>query len=555
MIRRVVDFALANRLLVLGLAFVLFVWGIVSFHNLPIEAYPDVADNYVEIITQWPGISAEQIEQQVTIPLETVMNGIPGVVHLRSFSLFGLSDLKLIFEDGTDNAWNRERVLERLNRVTLPPGVSPQMGTDWSPVGQICFFTLHSTNPQYDSMELKYLEDWVVEKNLKSVPDIVDVASFGGPTREYQVRLDPNKLIAYGLSLAQVDQQVTNNNVNAGGSFVEAGLQQINVREVGLVRNVRDIENTVILTKSGTPLRVKDIAVVSQGPKIRLGQFARAIHREDGKIIDNDDVVSAWVPMRKGADAEAALIGLHKKVEELNDHILPPGVKIVPFIDRSDLVRFTTYTVLHNLTEGMILVSIVLFLFLGNVRGAIIVALTIPFALLFAATCLNLKGIPANLLSLGALDFGMVVDGAVVMVENIVRHMHQRQNGDESKSIHEVIRDAAHEVQRPVFYAIGIIITAYLPVFTLQRVEGRLFKPMAWTVAFALLGALIFSMVVAPVLASFLFPKGAREWRNPLLAFLIERYQSAVRGAIRFRWVTVGIALGCVAAAFYLAIT
>ena len=230
-------------------------------------------------------------------------------------------------------------------------------------------------------MELKSIEDWVVEKNLKAVPDIVDVASFGGPTREYQVRVDPNKLISYGLSLAQVEQQLTNNNANAGGSFVEAGLQQINVREVGLVRNVHDIENTVILTKNGTPLRVKDIAVVSQGPKIRLGQFARAIRREDGKIIDNDDVVSAWVPMRKGADAEAALEGLHKKVKELNDHILPPGVKIVPFIDRSDLVHFTTHTVLHNLTEGFILVTIVLLLFLGNVRGALIVALTIPFSL------------------------------------------------------------------------------------------------------------------------------------------------------------------------------
>src|ERR1700726_1914970 len=257
MIRKLVDFALENRFLVLAAALVLFGWGAISFHQLPVEAYPDVADNYVEIITQWPGISAEQIEQQVTIPLETVMNGIPGVVHLRSFSLFGLSDLKLVFEDGTDNAWNRERVLERLAQVILPPGVVPQMGTDWSPVGQICFFTLRSTNPRYDAMELKYLEDWVVEKNLKSVPDIVDVASFGGPTREYQVRVDPNRLVGYGLSLAQIEQQLTNNNANAGGSFIQAGLQQINIREVGLVRNVQDIENTVIVTKTGTPLRVR----------------------------------------------------------------------------------------------------------------------------------------------------------------------------------------------------------------------------------------------------------------------------------------------------------
>src|SRR6266853_897235 len=462
MIRKLVDFSLENRFFILAAAVLLLVWGAISFHQLPVEAYPDVANNYVDIITQWPGISAEQIEQQVSIPLEVAMTGIPHVVHLRSFSLFGLSDLKLIFDDEEENAWNRERVLERLSQVTLPTGVVPQMGSDWSPVGQIYFFTLKSTNPNYDVMELKSIEDWVVEKNFKAVPDIVDVASFGGPTREYQVRIDPNKLIAYGLSLAQVEQQ-------------------LNIREVGLVRNVQDIANTVIITKGGTPLRVKDIAVVAQGPKIRLGEFARAIHREDGKIIDNDDVVSGTALLRKGANADDALAGIHEKVKELNEHILPPGVKVVPFIDRSDLVHYTTHTVLHNLTEGIIFVVVILFLFLGNVRGAFVVALTIPFALLFAATCLKLKGIPANLLSLGALDFGMVVDGAVVMVENIVRHMSH--GGKSYKTPMERIREAAHEVQRPVFFAIAIIITAYLPIFTLQRVEGRLFHPMAWTVA------------------------------------------------------------------------
>jgi cobalt-zinc-cadmium resistance protein CzcA len=550
MIRRIVDFALNNRLLVLGLALILFAGGIVSFKRLPIEAYPDVADNYVEIITQWPGISAEQIEQQVTIPLEIVMNGIPHVVHLRSFSLFGLSDLKLIFDDESDNDWNRERVLERLSQVTLPPNVVPQMGTDWSPVGQIYFFTLRSTNPAYDPMELKSIEDWVIEKNFKAVPDIVDVSSFGGPTREYQVRVDPNKLVAYGLSLAQIEQQLTNNNSNAGGSFIQEGLQQINVRAVGMVDRSQDIADTVIVTKNGTPLRVKDVAVVSQGPKIRLGQFAKAIHREDGKIIDNDDVVSGIVLLRKGAAADTALQGIHQKVEELNGHILPPGVKVVPFIDRSDLVHFTSHTVLHNLTEGMILVSIILFLFLGNIRGALIVAATIPFSLLFASICLDLRHIPANLLSLGALDFGMVVDGAVVMVENIVRHLSHK-NGD-SKTPSEKISEASHEVQRPVFYAIAIIITAYLPIFTLQRVEGRLFHPMAWTVAFALLGALLFSILIAPVLASFAFAKGAQEWHNPIMSFVVERYRVSVRWAIRHRAVTVGTVLFMVAVGGYL---
>ena len=549
MIRTIVDFALENRFLVLAAAVLLLVWGAISFHQLPVEAYPDVANNYVEVITQWPGISAEQIEQQVTIPLEVVMNGIPHVTHLRSFSLFGLSDLKLIFDDEEENAWNRERVLERLSQVTLPPGVVPQMGTDWSPVGQIYFFTLKSTNPAYDVMELKSFEDWVVEKNFKSVPDVVDVASFGGPTREYQVRVDPNKLISYGLSLAQVEQQLTNNNANAGGSFIEAGLQQINVREVGLVRTVQDIENTVVMTKGGTPVRVKDIAVVAQGPKIRLGQFARAIHREDGKITDNDDVVSGIVLLRKGANADAVLAAIHAKVAEMNDHILPAGVKIVPFIDRSDLVHLTTDTVLHNLTAGIILVVVILFLFLGNARGSLIVALTIPFSLLFAATCLRLKSIPANLLSLGALDFGMVVDGAVVMVENIVRHLTHGASG--YKTPMERIRDAAHEVQRPVFFAIAIIITAYLPIFTLQRVEGRLFHPMAWTVSFALLGALLFSMLIAPVLSGVFFSKGVSEWQNPVMEFLKTRYSSAVRWAIDHRLVTAGIAgLGLVATVF-----
>ena len=537
MIRRVVDFALDNRLLVLAFALILFAGGIVAFRNLPIEAYPDVADNYVEVITQWPGISAEQIEQQVTIPLEIVMNGIPHVVHLRSFSLFGLSDIKLIFDDESDNDWNRERVLERLSQVTLPPGVNPQMGTDWSPVGQIYFFTLRSSNPAYDAMELKSFEDWVIEKSFKAVPNIVDVASFGGPTREYQVRVDPNKLIAYGLSLTQIEQQLTNNNANAGGSFIQEGLQQINVRSVGLVDHVHDIQETVILSKNGTPIRVKDIAVVSQGPKIRLGQFARAIHREDGKIVDNDDVVSGIVLLRKGATGETALADIHKEVEELNNHILPPGVKVVPFLDRSDLVHYTTHTVLHNLTEGMILVSIILLLFLGNVRGALIVATTIPFALLFAAICLNLLHIPANLLSLGALDFGVIVEGAIVLIENIVRHL-SHTNGVKTST--ERISFASHEVQRPVFYAIVITITAFLPIFTLQRVEGRLFHPMAWTVAFALLGALLFSILVAPVLASFAFAKGAKEWDNPVMTYVSARYHDALRWAIRHRLITVG---------------
>jgi cobalt-zinc-cadmium resistance protein CzcA len=297
---------------------------------------------------------------------------------------------------------------------------------------------------------------------------------------------------------------------------------------------------------------VKDIAVVEQGSKIRLGQNGRTIHRADGKLIDNPDVVDGIVLLQKGADSDPTLRGIEAKVRELNDHILPKGVKVVPFLDRSNLIHYTTHTVLHNLGEGIALVVIVLFLFLGNVRGAIIVALTIPFSLLFASICLDLRHIPANLLSLGALDFGMVVDGAVVMVENIVRHLNQ--SGREKETPAEKINAAAHEVQRPVFYAIGIIITAYLPIFTLQAVEGRLFKPMAWTVAFALLGALIFSMIIAPVLASFLFSKGAQEWENPVMHFLTARYRKSVTWAIHHHGLTIGVALAGLFIAIYLAV-
>src|SRR6201996_8346043 len=429
MIRLLVDFALSNRFLIVFAGALLLIWGAISFHNLPVEAYPDVANNYVQVITQWPGHAAEEIEQQVTIPLEIAMNGIPHLDHLRSVSIFGLSSLNLIFDDDSTDDWNRQKVLERLSEVNLPAALQPQIGSDYSPVGQIYWYTLHSTNPSYDLMALKSLEDWTLEKQFKSVPNVVDVSSFGGTTREYQVRLDPNKLISYGLSISQVEQQLANNNVNAGGSFLEAGMQQINVRAIGLVNDVGDIEQTVIKAQNGTAIRIKDIATVSQGPRIRLGKIAKAIHREDGKIIDNRDVVEGIVLLRKGAESDATLAGIHEKVRELNDHLLPTGVKIVPHLDRSDLLAYTTHTVLHNLTEVIVLVAIILFLFLGNTRGALIVALTIPFSLLFASICLDLNKIPANLLSLGALDFGMVVEGAVVMVENIIRYMAHHGHG------------------------------------------------------------------------------------------------------------------------------
>jgi cobalt-zinc-cadmium resistance protein CzcA len=556
MIRALVDFALNNRFVVIAIVILLTAWGAISFHNLPVEAYPDIADNYVTVITQWPGRSAEEVEQQVTVPIEIQMGGMPHMTFLRSESIFGLSFIIMIFDDSSVNDWNRQKTLERLTQVNLPQGLVPQIGTDWSTTGQIYWYTIRSTNPMYDLMEQRSIEDWTLFKQFKSVPDLVDVSDFGGTVKEYQVKIDPNKLVSYGLSIGQVEQQLANNNVNAGGSFVETGLQQMNVRALGLFHHVSDIEQTVLTTKNGTALRIKDIAQVVQGPKIRLGHMARATHMPDGTIVDEPDVIQGGVLLRKGADAEPCLAAIHKKVDELNNVILPPGVKVIPMLDRSDLLHYTLHTVMHNLGEGMILVTIILLLFLGNVRAAIIVALTIPFSLLFASIWLNLSGIPANLLSLGALDFGMVVDGAVVMVENIVRHMNRQTRapgGWATKTPAEVIREACHEVQRPVFYAIAIIITAYMPIFTLQRVEGRLFRPMALTVAFALLGAMTFSILIAPVLSSVFFRRGVKEWRNPVMAFLIEGYRRSLRVAIRLRWVTLGFGLAALAVSAFLA--
>jgi heavy metal efflux system protein len=538
MIRAFVDYALNNRFIVMVVTVLLLAWGAIAFHYLPVEAYPDVANNYVQVITQWPGHAAEEIEQQVTIPVESQMNGIPHLQHLRSVSIFGLSSVMLIFDDQSINDWNRQKVLERLAQVQLPSGLQPQMGTDWSPVGQIYFYHLVSKNPKYDVMELKALEDWVLEKQFKSVLNVVDVSSLGGITREYQVRVDPSKLIAYGLSIGQLEAQLANNNVNAGGSFIESGLQQLNVRAVGLISTVDDIADTVIHAKNGTPLRIRDVAVVEQGPKIRLGKNGKSIHRSDGKVLDSEDVVEGIVLLRKGANADETLAAIHAKVKELNEQILPPGVKVVPMLDRSDLLHLTTRTVLRNLTEGILLVLAILFFFLGNFRAATIVALTIPFALLFAAICLDLNSIPANLLSLGALDFGMVVDGSVVIIENIVRHFGL--TADTQKTPLQRIRDAVSEVIRPVFFARAIIIAAYLPIFTLESVEGRLFKPMAWTVCFALLGGLIFSLIIAPVLAAFHFKDGVREWRNPAMEFLKVKYRVGVQWAVEHPLLTVG---------------
>jgi cobalt-zinc-cadmium resistance protein CzcA len=551
MIKYVVDFALKNKLFTLSLGVVLLIWGIISFHRLPIEAYPDVADKYAWVITQWPGRAAEEVEQQVTIPIETQLNGVGHKTHLRSTSLAGLSFITVIFDDDSDNLQNRQQVLEKLSLVNLPAGLNPQIGPDFSPAGQIYFYTLESTSPRYTVMDLKALQDWVVFKHLMSVPNVAAVSIFGGETREYQVQVNPDRLVSYGLSIGQVEQALAANNVNAGGSFIEKGQQAYNVRVLGLVENTDDVGATILKAQNGTPVRVRDVAVVTQGPKIRLGRLGKAIRREDGRVVDEGDVVEGIVQMRKGAEAEATIAGIDAKVKELNERILPKGVTIVPHIDREDLVHYTTHTVLHNLSEGIILVVIILFIFLGNARSALIVALTIPFSLFFASILLDLRHVPANLLSLGALDFGMIVDGCVVMTENILRRL--ADSGERNAPISRTIQVAAHEVQRPVFYAIAIIITAYLPIFTLQRVEGRLFMPMAWTVSFALLGALVFSILLAPVLASYLFRQHMHEWQNPVLAWAITQYRRALQWHLAHRAATFAMAAAAGVLMVYLA--
>jgi len=553
MIRYLIDFALKNRIMVLSLAGLLFIWGAVSFHNLPIEAYPDVADTYVQIISQWPGHAAEEVEQQITVPLEVQLNGVSHMTHLRSVSLAGLSVITIIYDDEISTFNARQEVLDRLAQATTPTNVNPGLGPDYSPTGQIMFYTLKSTNPKYDVMELKTLQDWFVLNQLKSVPNVVDVNIFGGPTREYQVQLDPNRLVSYGITLAQVEQALTNNNINAGGGFIERGQQALNVRAVGLMQQTDDAGATVVKVVNGTPVRVHDLGVVVQGPKVRLGQLGKTIRHEDGTVINDDDVVEGIVLLRKGAEAESTLVALHKKIDELNHGLLPPGVKFVPHLDRSDLVHYTTHTVLRNLIDGVLLVTLVLFLFLGNVRSALIVTITIPFALLFAAILLDLNRIPANLLSLGALDFGMVVDGSVVMVENILRHLEHTR--EERRSLLRIVSTAAHEVQRPVFFARIIIIVSYLPIFTLQRVEGRLFRPMAWTVAFALIGALLFALLIAPVLCSYLFRDRMSEWKNPVLEWLTRTYRDSLDWFFAHLEITLGIGLAMLGIMLFLGLS
>ena len=547
-IRAIIDLALRERLLVLSLAVLLLVLGGSAFHRLHFEAYPDIADTGVQVVTQWPGHTAEELEQQITIPIEAGVNSVGHLTNLRSVSLFGLSVVTLTLDEEADNFVARHQVLEKLTGVTLPPTINPRLGPDYSPAGQIYFYTLTSTDPQYDVTELKALQDWYLEQQFKSIPNVVNVSSFGGMTREYQVQVDPNKLVFYGLSLAQVEQTLASNN-RAGGGSIERGDQALNVRTSGLFSTCDDIGGTILRLQNGTPVRVRD---VTQAPKIRSGRVGKAIHHADGRVTDDGDVVEGIVLMRKGAQFDSTVAAVEQKVKDLNENLLPPGVKIVPHLNRGDLVHFTAETVLRNLAEGILLIVAILFLFLGNVRGVLIIALTIPFSLLCVSILLDLSHVPSSLLALGALDFGIVVSGALVMVENMLRHAGRQAS---SLSITEKIKLATRQVQRPVFYATAIMMTACMAIFTLQRMEGRLFKPVALTAALALLGSLVFSLVLAPVLASFVWRHGVRERHNPVLNYATFAYREQLNWCFRHSWITVGLSLSGLAVALYLVIS
>jgi heavy metal efflux system protein len=552
MIGNLISFCLKNRPLVMGLMVVLLLGGSIAYWQLPIAAYPDIADTYVQVISQWPGHAAEEIEQQLTVPLEIALNATPHHTHLRSISLPGLSVITMIFDENTNSFMARQMVLEKLQQATLPPNVQPTMQPDSSPVGQIYWYVLDSKTRS--PMELKEIEDWELEKRWKEVPGIADVSSFGGMVKQYQAILSPTALGNYGLSTSNVVQAIAANNQNSGGGFLFRGLQSYNIRGVGKASTSQDLEKIVVAAKNGTPIRVGNLGHVVIGEQPRLGAISLSERLPDGSIDDRDEVVEGIVLSRTGEIDQQVLERIHKKKEEIEKNYLPSDIKIKPYLDRSELIELTSHTVQENMITGMCLVCIILLFFLGNLRSALIVALTIPLSLLFASILLDLRHIPANLLSLGALDFGMIVDGSVVMVENIFRHRRERQKDGKPFTMYELILQAAREVERPIVYAIAIIILAYLPVFTLQRIEGRLFSPLAWTIAFALLGSLLISLTIVPVLCSFLLKGEQREWHNPFLAFVQKHYRGALEWALDHKLSVVGVAVVSFLGSLYLAL-
>jgi len=523
MIHRIVQFALRQRFLVVMVVLMMAAYGIYSFQQMPVDAYPDLAPPMVEIITQWPGHASEEVERLVTLPLEVEFSGAPQMEVMRSISLYGLSDIRLTFQEGTDNYFARQVIFQRIADAQMPTGVTPSMAPLFSPSGLVYRYVLES--PDRSAQDLKTLEDWVIERAYKAIPGVADDSGLGGTTMQYQVLLDTGRLYGYHLTVPQVMNALAANNSNAGGGFYSQGGQFYYVRGIGLVRNTEDIGNIIVATSKGIPVRIKDVGDVTIGYAPRLGQFGFQTHDSN-----NSDAVEGVILMRRGEQTQNVLQAVEKKTDELNNSVLPKDVKIRPYYDRSDLVRLTTDTVEGNLVRGMILVLLVLMFFLVSVRAAVITALTIPLALLFSFIVLHARGISANLLSIGAIDFGIIIDGTVVMIENIYRELAERRGTE--YNLNEVILHAAKDVDRPIFYSVAVIIAGYLPIYALGGPSGKLFIPMADTMSFALIGALILTLTLVPVMASFAFKRAVREITNKPFEWLKHRYAGMLRGSL-----------------------
>jgi heavy metal efflux system protein len=522
MIRRLIHFALHQPLFTAMLTMIFIAGGIVAFINLPIEAFPDVSDTQVNVIALFPGRAPEEVEKQVTIPLETVLSGVPHSVRLFSHTQFGLSFIMITFDDKVTDAFVRQQVVERLQTADLPPGIQPQIAPLSTAIGEIYRYRLKGDG--VNSRDLRTLEDWVVERNLRMVPGVADIVGMGGAIKTFEVNPDLARLRDYGLSLQQLYTALSRGNANVGGSKVEQGPQQYLIRGLGLLRSPDDIGNVVLASRSGVPVHVRDVA------NVRISNVPReGIVGQD----DCDDVVTGIVLMRKGENPSEVLKGVKAKIELLNHSILPGGVQIVPFYDRTWLINTTLHTVFKNLAEGAMLVAFVLLLFLGNLRAALIVAIMIPLSLLATFIGLTWRGIPANLLSLGAMDFGIIVDGAVIVVENIFRKLSEHEHSTARDKVRDLILNAAAEVGRPTFFSMLIIIVAHIPIFTLQRHEGRIFAPMAWTVTSALIGSLLFSLTLVPLLCWFLLRKNLPHKENFIMQAATRRYEPILRGALR----------------------
>jgi heavy metal efflux system protein len=530
MIHRIVQFALRQRFLVLILSAFVAVGGGISFEHMPVDAYPDLSPPMVEIITQWPGHAAEEIERLVSLPTEVEMNGVPKMSVMRSISLYGLSDIILTFDEDTDNYFARQLVFQRVSEVTYPTGVTPTLAPLSSPSGLVYRYVLQS--PDRTPQELKTYEDWVIEREYKQVRGVADDSGFGGTVMQYQVLLDPARLYGYHIPLPQVIQQLSVNNANTGGGFYSQGGQFYYVRGLGLLRDEQDIGNVIVGSQNGVPVRVRDIGEVTIGNAPRLGEFG---------FNKSDDSVEGVILMLTGEQTQNVLKGVEAKTKQLNESILPPDVKVVPFYDRSDLVRVTTDTVEGNLLRGMILVLIVLIFFLVSFRAAVIVALTIPVALLFSFIFLHARGVAANLLSIGAIDFGIIIDGTLVMVENIFRELGLREGTE--YNLQEVILAAAKDVDRPIFYSVAVIIAGYIPIYALSGPSGKLFHPMADTMSIALVGALLLTLTFVPVMCAYWFRSGVHESVNRPFEWIRRKFATQLEKCLDRPKTTIALAL------------